>query len=56
MGYQNLIINLKSRPFTSESNDDINANEIYELKIKQKEIEDAIIPIEEEFKILDSYF
>lgn len=54
--YQKRIVELYNIHSTNDEDEDKNVNEIYELKLKQKQIEDEIKPLEDEFQKLHTYF
>ncbi len=54
--YQTRIVELKNIHTTNDDEEDKIVNEIYELKIKQQQIEDEIKPLEDEFQKLHAYF
>ena len=56
LGYQKRIVELNNIHSTNDDEEDKIVNEIYELKMKQKQIEDEIKPLEDEFQKLHTYF
>ena len=50
------VIELKNKEYVNDQEDDIIVNKIYELKLKDKEIENEVKLLEEEFNSLHSYF
>lgn len=50
------IIELQNADYINDEEDEKIVNEIYELKIKEEEIEKEIKPLEEEFDNLHEYF
>jgi hypothetical protein len=54
--HQKRIIELNNTHPTNDDDEDKIVNEIYELKLKQKQIEEEIKPLEDEFQNLHSFF
>jgi hypothetical protein len=54
--YQNRIVELNGIEYVRDEEEDKIVFEIYELKLKQKAIEDEIKPLDDEFQKLHTYF